>query len=355
MKHMSSNEVGGADSLLRASLDDVSVVAVPEARRVWASRVLDLFICHGLWSFTILASAVGYFFLWRAGAEGATLGIVVGLQLALCHPLEHWQPRHPGASAARDPEFWNDIGHNGLGNLVGTPLGEAAFLGSAALVSGWLSERIGGQVWPESWPLVLQIAALVFLADGLEYWRHRAFHGIPWLWAFHALHHSSERLHALKAGRSHVVDMASRALVVFAPLVVLGVPAEVLFWYAAGITIFSGPMTHSDLDMRLPGFVHGWIVTPQVHRIHHARMLSIANANFALVTPVWDRIFRTFQHPASHEDPPVGLEDGAFPERFVDQLLYPFCALRRKPGAGDARTEKGRSARSLPNDSCRAS
>ena len=43
-------------------------------------------------------------------------------------------------------------------------------------------------------PLVAQFLACVLVADLAQYWIHRAFHRVPLLWRFHAVHHSLETI-----------------------------------------------------------------------------------------------------------------------------------------------------------------
>ncbi len=88
-------------------------------------------------------------------------------------------------------------------------------------------------MWPSHWPPFAQIGLVVFVGDGLDYWKHRLLHTVPGLWRVHALHHGITRLHALKAARLHFTDLLMRFLLVYAPLVVLGAPARIIFWYTA--------------------------------------------------------------------------------------------------------------------------
>ena len=136
----------------------------------------------------------------------------------------------------------------------------------------------------------------------------------------------------LKASRTHLFDMLLRSLVVYAPLVVLGVPLEVLAWYPAAVTIL-GPVGHSNLDLCLPSWIHPFLLTPQGHRIHHARALALSSSNYAGVVPLWDVLFGTFEHPDHHPVPDVGIEPDPLPRDFLGQLALPL-RWRRLTGSG---------------------
>jgi hypothetical protein len=65
----------------------------------------------------------------------------------------------------------------------------------------------GFAVWPHHWPLWIQVPIGLVIAEFGSYWWHRATHEVPWLWKFHELHHSPQRLYWLNATRFHYVDV----------------------------------------------------------------------------------------------------------------------------------------------------
>jgi len=67
--------------------------------------------------------------------------------------------------------------------------------------------RIDGVVeFLSSLPVIVQALLCVFAADFAQYWVHRAFHQVPTLWRFHAVHHSAESMDWLAGSRLHFVD-----------------------------------------------------------------------------------------------------------------------------------------------------
>ena len=180
---------------------------------------------------------------------------------------------------------------------------------------------------PSGWSLWLQVPLLVLLADGLDYGRHRWQHTAAWFWPVHALHHNGDRLNILKSGRGHFLDMFLRNLLCYAPLALLGVPREVLLSYAAAVTVF-GPIAHANVSIQVPKFLHRLVMTPQVHRIHHARARELSNSNYANVFPIWDVLFGTFEHPEGQPDFEYGIEGDTIPPDIVGQTLAPFAEWR---------------------------
>ena len=145
-------------------------------------------------------------------------------------------------------------------------------------------------LWPGAWPLPLQVVLMCVLAEALSYWQHRLFHRVPFLWRFHALHHSGERLNMVRAGRFHFADIGPGAFFVFLPLVLLGAPGAVVAWSAA-LTGVLGLLQHANLRMRTPAWADRLVCTPAVHRFHHSREPRENDGNFGTIVMVFDVLF----------------------------------------------------------------
>ena len=288
------------------------------------------------WPFIVIGTSAGFALGFELGFAEVSLALVPLLAFVLLFALEFGLPERSGAGSWRDPQAWNDITHNIVGQGGGNALGQASFVFGSALLAGEISARWGGNLWPAEWPFWLQVPLLIFLADGLDYLRHRLEHSVAWLWPIHALHHDIDRLNIIKSGRGHVLDMLFRNLVCYAPLALVGVPREVLLTYAAAVTVF-GPVAHANVSVWVPRFLHRWVLTPQVHRIHHARALALSCSNYANVFPIWDILFGTFEHPEAHPSFDYGIEDGHQPADFAGQVLDPFAQWRRTTDATRAR------------------
>jgi sterol desaturase/sphingolipid hydroxylase (fatty acid hydroxylase superfamily) len=120
--------------------------------------------------------------------------------------------------------------------------------------------------------------------------------------------------------------------VVYAPLVAVGAPPDVLVWHAALIGTL-GMIGHSNVRLHLPSSLHRLLMTPQVHRLHHSSERALADSNFANILPLWDVVFGTFSHPDEHELREVGVVGDDVPASFVRQLMAPFAWPDVRPGA----------------------
>jgi len=170
-------------------------------------------------------------------------------------------------------------------------------------------------------PLWLQFVEILVTVDLTTYWVHRAFHQVPWLWNFHAIHHSSRHLDWLAGSRTHPVDALATRAAAFAPIFVLGFSPAALVAYVAFVSIHA-VFIHANLRWRFPGL--RWaIATPEFHHWHHTSDEEGIDKNFAAFLPLWDLAFGTAHQPA-HWPQKYGTVKFQPPEDYLGQLAYPF-------------------------------
>jgi sterol desaturase/sphingolipid hydroxylase (fatty acid hydroxylase superfamily) len=143
---------------------------------------------------------------------------------------------------------------------------------------------------------------------GLEffyYWYHRASHEIRWLWATHAVHHSSHYFNLSAAYRLGWTGVFSGNFLFFLPLAWLGFhPINILVGLA--LNLLYQFWIHTELIGRLGPLE--WILnTPSHHRVHHASNLEYIDRNYGGVLIVFDRLFGTFTPENKHLRPIYGL------------------------------------------------
>jgi sterol desaturase/sphingolipid hydroxylase (fatty acid hydroxylase superfamily) len=185
--------------------------------------------------------------------------------------------------------------------------------------------------------LPLPVAAVLawLTTDFLGYWVHRLQHHSRFLWAFHSVHHSQERMTFLTSYRLHPIEVFISSLMMFIPLLVLGVPTTTwvpLFVLQTGLEF----VQHADLDWRY-GRLYRVIVSPLFHGFHHSASPDHYNRNFGKVLSVWDFLFGT---SVADEARPqrTGVDGLHMPETISQQFITPFRMLReqffRKPAVG---------------------
>lgn len=176
----------------------------------------------------------------------------------------------------------------------------------AALVT--FMDRVGtgfGAVWPQTWPVAVQVAVGITLAEGIRYLLHRLSHRPGWLWRVHRTHHEPERMYVLNGPRLHPANYLWVAAAHGVPMLLLGASFEVVV-VTINVTALFVVFQHANLRLRFDGL--NWVfATPDVHRLHHARDMPRAGVNYSVVLVLIDRMFGTYAPPAEVEADGIGL------------------------------------------------
>jgi len=186
------------------------------------------------------------------------------------------------------------------------PLSVAARL----FVAVWIADRIGKLFSiprVSSLPAVAQIVLLTVGADGLRYGIHRLQHRNAWLWRFHALHHMPVNLVAISASRTHPFD----DLITYVPetilFLLLGFSISVVSGFYCVVWVIA-LISHANVDIAPDGWFARLLMHPRYHVAHHALQSgSEPTYNFAEITTLWDRVFRTFRNAPLAGDFKVGV------------------------------------------------
>ena len=182
-------------------------------------------------------------------------------------------------------------------------------------------------------PLWLQAFEVVFIGDFMGYWIHRTFHRTAWLWPFHAIHHSSEKLDWLAATRVHPVDGALHRLFPAALLYLMGFSGSLVGPFLIFLTLYPIAL-HANIKLRF-GWLGYLIVSPAFHRWHHTSEQRGLDKNFSGFFAIFDYLFGTAYLPR-WQPRTFGLFQEKAPRGFIGQLLYPFRRRRGQPAAPSA-------------------
>jgi sterol desaturase/sphingolipid hydroxylase (fatty acid hydroxylase superfamily) len=196
--------------------------------------------------------------------------------------------------------------------------------GAGLLVAAWISLQFSLTLWPESWPLLVQLALALVFVELWQYWVHRWQHEVPFLWRFHALHHSAPRLYWLNAARFHPLDLAFNGIGVSVGLAALGAGVPVLALWLL-VSAVHGIFQHANIPVRIGPL--NWIFSmAELHRWHHSRRVRESNTNYGQTLSIWDTVFGTRYLPKDREPPrDIGLTGlDAYPMTWWAQEIAPL-------------------------------
>jgi sterol desaturase/sphingolipid hydroxylase (fatty acid hydroxylase superfamily) len=159
-------------------------------------------------------------------------------------------------------------------------------------------------------PLFVAIVVSVIAMDFIIYLQHVMVHAVPALWRLHRVHHADLDYDVTTGARFHTIEIILSMLIKFATIIVLGPPivAVIIFEVVLNATAM---FNHSNVSMPkgLDRVLRWFVVTPDMHRVHHSVEDDEANSNFGFNLPWWDRLFGTYrdQPRGGHQGMTIGI------------------------------------------------
>jgi sterol desaturase/sphingolipid hydroxylase (fatty acid hydroxylase superfamily) len=178
------------------------------------------------------------------------------------------------------------------------------------------------RAWVGALPLIVQILAIMVITDFVQYWLHRAFHRIPFLWGFHAVHHSAKEMDWIAGARMHFFEIIILRAATATPAFTLGFSQEALQIYLLIVYVLS-TFVHANLNWKLK-WMEKFLVTPRFHHWHHGIEKEAIDVNFAIHFPLYDKLFGTYHMPESRWPSGYGVGGHPVPQGYWKQFLYPF-------------------------------
>ncbi|MEE8305662.1 MAG: sterol desaturase family protein [Gammaproteobacteria bacterium] len=150
----------------------------------------------------------------------------------------------------------------------------------------------------------------VLILDFAIYLQHLMFHAVPIFWRIHRVHHADLDFDVTTGVRFHPVEIVLSMLVKLGVVAIIGPPvlAVLVFEIMLNATAI---FNHSNaaIPIGLDRWLRWWVVTPDMHRVHHSAIRKETDSNFGFNLPWWDRLFGTYraQPAAGHHAMIIGL------------------------------------------------
>jgi len=212
-----------------------------------------------------------------------------------------------------------------LPDLIGAVAVPLAAVGAAIAADGY---AFGLLNWLEL-PVWLSIIVALLVLDFAIWLQHVLSHKIPVLWRLHQVHHADRDIDVSTAIRFHPVEIVLSMLYKIVWVVLLGAPAVAVVLFEV---ILNGCAMFNHANINLPGWLdrglRTFLVTPDMHRVHHSTVRREHNSNFGFNLSIWDRLFGTYtaQPEAGHSGMQIGLDryQDERPTTLIWSLIAPF-------------------------------
>lgn len=179
--------------------------------------------------------------------------------------------------------------------------------------------------WIETRPLPAQCILALVVGDLGVYGIHRLEHTVPWLWRFHAVHHSAEAMDWLVGFRFHPLDLFLVRIASLGTLVALHLTAPAIGFFIA-VSAWQGWLVHANVRIRY-GPLRWLFVSPEFHHWHHSAEREAHDKNYASLVAGWDVVFGTVHLPAGRRPLRYGIDEPV-PAGWIARVFHPF---RRRP------------------------
>ncbi len=166
------------------------------------------------------------------------------------------------------------------------------------------------------------------------YAQHVLFHKVPLFWRLHRMHHTDLDIDVTTGARFHPIEIILSMGIKMLMLVILGGPAWSVLSFEVLLNATS-MFNHSNifLNQGIDKFLRVFLVTPDMHRVHHSVIIRETDSNFGFNLPWWDRLFGTYRHQpiGGHEAMTVGLANYRDQKRLMLpwMLFVPFSQKTR--------------------------
>jgi sterol desaturase/sphingolipid hydroxylase (fatty acid hydroxylase superfamily) len=144
-------------------------------------------------------------------------------------------------------------------------------------------------------PSWLDIAVGIIVLDLVIYLQHVIFHAIPILWRLHMVHHADLDYDLTTGLRFHPIEIVLSMCIKLSLIVVLGPPVAAVLIFEIllnGLAMFNHGNIH--IPSKIDRILRYFVVTPDMHRVHHSVVMRETNSNYGFNLPWWDRLFGTY-------------------------------------------------------------
>ncbi len=163
--------------------------------------------------------------------------------------------------------------------------------------AAWTTENNFGLLhWLPEMPLWLYTIIGLLLLDLIgAYLVHLIEHKVKFLWRFHLIHHTDTWIDTTTANRHHPGESVIRFAFTTLGVLIVGSPMWMVFLYQS-LSVVASQFNHANISLpeKLDVFLSYFIVSPNMHKVHHHYVLPYTDSNYGNIFSVWDRLFGTF-------------------------------------------------------------
>ena len=163
----------------------------------------------------------------------------------------------------------------------------------------------------------------LIILDLAIYIQHVIFHKVPFFWRFHLVHHADTGFDVTTGVRFHPGEIVFSMLYKLTIVLLLGPSTAAVLMFEVLLSS-SSLFTHANARMprNIDTLLRWFIVTPDMHRIHHSHQTDEALTNFGFNLSLWDRVFGTYRSDPAHSDTEMRLGTRNIPAKKASSIWH---------------------------------
>jgi sterol desaturase/sphingolipid hydroxylase (fatty acid hydroxylase superfamily) len=202
-----------------------------------------------------------------------------------------------------------------------------------------VANNFGILQWLPEMPLWAYTIIGLLLLDLIgAYFVHWSEHKVKWMWRFHLIHHSDTTIDTTSANRHHPGESVFRFVFTTAGVLIVGTPMWLVFMYQS-MSVLLSQFNHANivLPKKLDNFLSWFIISPDMHKVHHHYVMPYTDSNYGNIFSFWDRLFGTFR-TLSRDKIIYGVDTHMDPrenDQLGNLLKIPFQPYRKTENTGN--------------------
>lgn len=250
----------------------------------------------------------------------------VAMLFALLWTWESFAPFRPFLRNQRTIHSARNLIFGGINAVITAAAFSALTVSACVYAAQW---NLGILRWV-ALPPFLSAALTLIVLDMWTYAWHRANHSIVFLWRFHRVHHGDPLMDSSTAFRFHFGEIAISNLLRLGLILTLGFSLDMLLLYDLLLRIAT-LLHHSNIDLpaKADALMRLFVVSPDMHKIHHSQKRVEMDSNYASVLSLWDRLFRTYRDRTKKSQLRYGVPGFETDQRLWELFRMPLAPVRR--------------------------
>ena len=159
-----------------------------------------------------------------------------------------------------------------------------------------VASHFGIITWLPEMPLWMYVIIGILLMDFFgAYLPHFVEHKVKPLWMIHLVHHTDHKVDTTTANRHHPLESVIRFVFTLFGVFVIGAPIGIVMLYQS-MSLVATQFSHANIKLprRVDHAISYFLVSPDMHKVHHHNVLPYTDSNYGNIFSIWDRILGTY-------------------------------------------------------------